>query len=111
MRPYRVYHEAQTTIEAIGRILADASLPASRRRSLSELRCAGAGGDQDIVYGSITGVPPETESLIVLQRKTVFVLNILQAADVRPTTQAMDAVERLESTLPELQRRWEKLRD
>jgi hypothetical protein len=48
------------------------------------------------MYGSIYETAPENETVVGLQRKFLFLLKIFQAADARPTEQAMGAVERLE---------------
>ena len=76
---------------------------------LAALRGSGAVGDPDIVYGSATRVPPDQETLVGLQEKALFVLNVLQGADVRPTTQAIAAAEALEQTMAALVIRWEAI--
>jgi len=94
------YLELARAREAIDAELADETLPASRREELQQLRGAGAPGDADITYGSI--YESDTETIVSLQGKLQYVLNVLQSADARPTTQAMDAVQRLEAAAAEL---------
>ena len=109
---YRGYHEAQDLREAIDAALAppaDAST-ATRRAVLDALRGQGSPGDPDVLYGSITAVPGDVETVVGLQEKFLFVLNLLQAADARPTTQAQAAVPALQQTLASLEQRWRSAR-
>ena len=82
----------------------------SRSKALAALAGNGAPGDPDILYGSIYEAPVAEETLAGLQYKFLHLQNILQGADARPTSQAMDAVWKLEQTLSGLKERWEKLR-
>ncbi len=107
---YRVYHSAQDMVESIDRVLADPSISESRRSGLSALRGQGASGDPDIVYGSAYAAAPEDESLVGFQEKALFILNVLQGADVRPTSQTMEGADAIERTLSALMNRWEGLR-
>ena len=107
---YEAYHSVQTMVEAIDSILSDPSVSTATRGGLTALRGSGAAGDPDIVYGSIYAASPEEETLVGFQRKTLFVLNVLQGADARPTKQAMDAVRFLESSLQSLATRWGAMR-
>ncbi len=75
------------------------------RTEALELRGGGMPGDQDIVYGSITSVPADEENVVALQEKLIFVLNLLQAADARPTGQAIGAVTKLRETAGVLSQR------
>ena len=45
-----------------------------------------------------------------LQQKFLYMLKLLQQADARPTSQALDAVEKLQERLRFLVRRWEELK-
>ena len=96
---YRGYLEAQQLREAI-----DAKAP-DARTALMALRGEGQPGDQDILYGSITAVPAERETIVGLQNKFLFMLNLLQGADAKPTPQALAAVAELQETLNVLQSR------
>jgi hypothetical protein len=48
--------------------------------------------------------------VVGLQEKLLHMLNLLQAADAKPTTQARDAVAALQATLAVLETRWAALR-
>ncbi len=54
--------------------------------------------------------PVARETVVSLQHKLLFLLNILQGADARPTSQATAASLQLLETLAGLKARWETLR-
>jgi photosystem II stability/assembly factor-like uncharacterized protein len=89
-------------------------VPATSRTVRQQARAAFRGddepGDPDILYESITRVDPERETLVGLQHKFLFLLNLLQGADARPTPQAESAVRALEETMAGMERRWAALK-
>lgn len=103
------YLRAQEIREAIDDLLAHTTDEA-QREALMALRGAGAPGDPDIVYGSIYQTPADEETVVGLQHKLLFLLNLLQSADARPTSQAMAGVRALQETLHALTERWDTLR-
>ncbi len=82
-----------------------ASATTARRDALLRLRGAGEAGNPDTNYGSITASPPDQETIVSLQEKLVFMLKLLQQADARPTTQAIEAVNALLARLGDLEAR------
>jgi len=109
MACHRDYLRAQALREAIDGAVA-AGVSAQRRTALNALRGVGSPGAGDVLYGSIAEVAAEEETVVGLQEKLLFMLELLQGADARPTTQAVDAVRRLGEVLPALERRWAALR-
>lgn len=108
---YRGYHRAQDLREAIDAALqGGAGADAAREKALRALRGVGAPSEPDLLYGSITAVPDEQETVVGLQQKFLYVLSLLQSADARPTTQAREAVPALERTLAALEARRAALR-
>jgi photosystem II stability/assembly factor-like uncharacterized protein len=101
---YRGYHEAQAIREAID------ARPAAERATLMALRGTGEPGDEDVLYGSVTAVTPERETIVGLQQKFLYMLNLLQGADAKPTPQALAAVAQLQKTLAAVKDRWNTLR-
>jgi hypothetical protein len=69
------------------------------------LRGDGEPEDADVLYGSITAVSPQQETVVGLQQKFIFMMNVLQGADARPTPQALAAVTELQKTLSTLKAR------
>jgi hypothetical protein len=100
---YRGYLEAQKIREAID------ALPSERRETLIPFRGEGAPEDPDTLYGSIIEGPPEKETVVGLQQKFLYMLKLLQQSDARPTSQALDAVAKLQERLGFLERRWKEL--
>ena len=90
--------------DRIDAALEGASGPARDR--LIALRGSGEAENPNISYGSITASPLADETVVGLQEKLVYMLKILQAADARPTTQALDAVAALMLRLEELEARY-----
>ena len=101
---YRAYHELQAIREAID------ARPAAARQALASLRGAGSPGDQDVLYGSITAVAADRETVVGLQQKFLFMMTLVQGADVKPTPQALAGIQALERTLGALKTRWETSR-
>jgi photosystem II stability/assembly factor-like uncharacterized protein len=97
---YRGYLEAQDIRDAID------ARPAADRPKLMALRGNGEPDDQDVLYGSITAVAPERETVVGLQEKFLYMLNLLQGADAAPTGQALTAVAELQKTLTAMKARW-----
>jgi len=107
MACYRSYLQAQELRERIDETLKN---DAGRREEIATLRGSDTPGDPDILYGSIYETPASEETVVGLQHKLLFLLNILQGADARPTQQALEAVQKLQDTLRALEQRWEALR-
>ncbi|MCB0716893.1 MAG: glycoside hydrolase [Bacteroidetes bacterium] len=123
MRLYDTFVTLSGTRQAIDATLAsiDANLGsagATRKAALEKdrqrfaaLRGRGLPGDEDIVYGSIYAVDPSEETVVGLQQKLIYMINVLQAADVRPTIQARRAVEQLTASADMLVKRAQALLD
>jgi photosystem II stability/assembly factor-like uncharacterized protein len=105
---YRGANRANQVRTAIDAAVAKGPAAASRDALLA-LRGQGLAGEQDILYDSITSVPDSDETAVGLQGKFLFMLNLLQAADARPTAQAREAVQALEKTLEALESRLARL--
>ncbi len=97
---YDAYHELQAIHEAI-----DANTNASS--AARALRGNGSVGDPDTMYGSITHTPADRETVVGLQHKFLFMMNLIQANDNKPTSQSIQGVETLKKTLEEIKNRWE----
>jgi hypothetical protein len=109
MACYRGADRAQEIRAAIDSALRSVGNDGARREALERLRGAGMPGDPDVLYDSITAVAEGDETTVDVQQKFLYLLNLLQAADARPTTQTAEAVRALEKTLDGLSRRWQQL--
>ncbi len=103
MACYTAYHELQDLVEEI-----DAMNDAGENQL--DFRGEGSVGDPDTMYGSIRHVDAGDETLVGLQNKFLFMLNLIQAADVKPTTQTIAAVEKLQETKEGMMLRWEGMK-
>ncbi len=101
---YRGYVAAQKLRDTIDTAL-QGTADAARRTELQKLRGVGQPGDQDVQYGSITVAAEGEETVVGLQEKFLYVLNLLQAADAPPTSQAAAAVSALQKALAALEKR------
>jgi hypothetical protein len=109
MACYRAYLRLQGLRERLEDALrpgAGQAIDAARRAALETLRGEGLPGDPDIMYESIVAVPAAEETVVGLQDKCLFMLNLLQQADARPTTQARTAVAALQASADALEARW-----
>jgi len=99
---YDAYHELEefrVTIDGMSR-------PSEQ---LLAFRGNGSAGDPDTMYGSITHTPVDRETVVGLQHKFLFMMNLLQSADVMPTQQTQAGVKELQKTLEGMKARWERL--
>jgi hypothetical protein len=62
------------------------------------------------LYGSIYDTPTEQETVVGLQEKFLYMLHLLQTADVRPTPQAMESVQKLQELLGILGKKYAAMR-
>ncbi len=109
MLAYDRYLDLQRLRDEVDAMLEAEGLATDRRDELRQIRGAGAPGNPDITYGSITAVPADRETIVGLQGKLLFALNVLQSADARPTTQAMHAVRVLVESADSLEARLQVL--
>ena len=81
-----------------------------KKPSLAALALLGTGSprDQDMLYGSIRAVSPEKETIIGLQNKLIYMMNVLQSSDVNPTSQAQNGVKDLLDVVMNLKVRLKK---
>jgi photosystem II stability/assembly factor-like uncharacterized protein len=107
---HRGYQRAQEVRDAIDAWLKRTGIDAGRRSALQALRGEGMPGGPDIMYGSIYVEPDAKASVVGLQEKLLHMLNLLQAADAKPTVQAREAVAALQKSLAALEVRWAALR-
>ncbi len=113
MTCYRDYLRLQELRDAIDTVLArgvSGPFGPAREAAMRRLRGRGEPALPDILYGSITAVPPDEETVVDLQEKLLYMLDVLQSADARPTSQGEAAVRDLHALVPVLRRRWESLR-
>ncbi|MEZ5043198.1 MAG: glycoside hydrolase [Saprospiraceae bacterium] len=105
---YQTYLAAQQIRQAIDQKLAGKVAPA-HRDALAALRGNGDPDSPDFLYGSIRAAAPGSETIVGLQENLLYLLNVLQSADARPTTQLMEGVLAMKKVLDGLDQRWKVL--
>ncbi len=110
---YRAYLRLQSLRDSIDTVIARGGSgvrAAARVVAMHRLRGRGEPSLPDILYGSITAVAPDEETVVGLQEKLLYMMDLLQSADARPTSQAAHAVRELQGLVPVLEQRWATLR-
>ena len=110
---YRGYLRLQKMRESIDALLQNRAMlkkNAQREELLKALRGSGLPGNPDLLYGSITVTSIAKETIVGLQNKFLYLMNVLQSVEARPTQQAIAGVRALEEIVEALSKRWEALR-
>ena len=110
MATYRGYLRLQRCRDEIDDALKRSDMDAGRRTGMRALRGEGLPGDQDFMYSAIYAEADAKESIVGLQEKFLYMLNVLQAADAKPTTAQREGVTALQKSLAFLEERWKALR-
>jgi len=109
MQCYGAYHELQKMRESIEEQLnGKKKLKKAQYTSLRDMIGVGAPENPDIMYGSITESANET--IVGLQDKFLHMQLVLQNADVKPTSQAIEGVKRLLAIKGEMEKKREGLK-
>ncbi|MEM6377301.1 MAG: hypothetical protein AAF705_03755 [Bacteroidota bacterium] len=110
MACYEAYHELQDLYKSITDYKEKTRLSQKQLMTIDALLGGGPIGDQDILYGNIRKVAIEKQSIRGLQAHFLFMQNLFQAADMAPTLQSKNAVQRLQNQLLGLKERWEQMK-
>lgn len=111
MMCYNAYSQLQDLREAIdAKLNGSKKLKKTQYENLVALRGEGKPENPDIMYGSISEKPIDKESVVGLQDKFLHMQLLFQSADEKPTTQAMDAVKKLQGIMEGLKKRWDGLK-
>lgn len=111
MMCYNAYSQLQDLREAIdAKLNGSKKLKKAQYENLVALRGEGKPENPDIMYGSISEKPIDKESVVGLQDKFLHMQLLFQIADEKPTTQAMDAVKKLQGIMEGLKKRWDGLK-
>ena len=111
MQCYDGYHVLQEIREKVDSyyLTPEAGMSAEDKKRVFKFRGQGSPSGGDILYGSIKEATLDDESIVGLQHKFLFMLNLLQSADAKPTSQAVEAVQKLTTRLEEMQRKWKRM--
>jgi hypothetical protein len=108
---HKAYQELEAIRETIDKKLNDAKAKwaKGKKDQVIALRGSGSPDNPDVMYGSISEVPLDQETIVGLQDKLLHMMAVLQSADVKPTTQALQAVNKLKARKDEMINRWKTL--
>jgi photosystem II stability/assembly factor-like uncharacterized protein len=106
MQCYTNYETLQVIRESIDKMLTAKS---SRQDALLKFRGQGAPNDGDIIYGSIYESELENETIVGLQSKLLYLLNVLQNADAKPTLKTQEASGILNKRVTEMASIWKSV--
>ena len=105
---YRGYNQIQGLRDMIDAKLAEPKMkwPKGKKELVQTFRGNGLPDNPDLLYGSISENSIENETLVSLQDKLLYMLAVLQSADEKPTTQAIEAVNKLSKRTEEMLAKW-----
>jgi len=103
MQSYRNYEKLQDIREAID---------TNKNATTAQLKYRGRGAPNDgnPLYGSIYNTELTNETLVSLQSKLLFLLNILQGSDTKPTLKTQEASKMLDKRVQEMESIWKTLK-
>ncbi len=108
---YASYNALQDIRETIDqRLSSGEKLRKSTKEAFEKFRGNGAPDAGDMLYGSIRAATLENETLVGLQEKFLFLIDVLQSADAHPTSQTQAAVQSLAQRTKEMVTRWNGLK-
>jgi hypothetical protein len=109
---YQNYQKLQMIREEANALLTNSKTKwkANEKETLQALIGAGEPQASDVLYGSVRETPLDKETMKGLQEKYLYLLNVLQSADVKPTTQAIQGIEKLRAVYEGLNQRWNVLK-
>lgn len=103
---YENYQDLHSMKLKIDEILSDTT---STNTALEKFRGKGDAEDGDIMYGSISKSSLEDETLVGLQTKLLYILQVLQSSDARPTEATRNAISALSDRFEEMKEKFDKL--
>jgi photosystem II stability/assembly factor-like uncharacterized protein len=105
---YKAYNQLQKIRETIDEKVANPKTKwaKGKKEQVIAFRGNGSPDNPDVLYGSISASSLESETLVSLQEKLLFLMAVLQNADARPTDQAMAGVETLSKRVEEMVAKW-----
>jgi photosystem II stability/assembly factor-like uncharacterized protein len=108
LKCFNAYNELQSIRELIDKGLSDKKMKwvKGKKEQVEAFRGIGSPDNPDVEYGSIYESPLESETVVGLQDKMLFMMAIFQSADVKPTNQALIATEKLILRKDEMVKRW-----
>ncbi len=109
LRCYANYNKLQTIRESIDHKLATQNSKKELQTTLNNYRGSGVPQSGSFMYGSIRASDLADETLVGLQSKLLYLINVLQSADEMPTVKTTEAVNLLDIRVKELLNQWKMI--
>ena len=109
MEVYNTYSEIYSLHDGVLAKLESRKLRGKKRSTLLKFMGAGNPDNGDPLYGSINETALEAETLVGLQEKLLYLLVVLQNADVKPTEATQNAVKDLLKRKEEMLMKWQAI--
>jgi len=106
---YSNYNKLQTIRELIDSKIATQNLNKKSLTDLNNFRGNGQPRSISFFYGSIQASDLADETLVGLQSKLLYLIDILQSADAMPTAKTIEAVNLLDTRVMEVLNRWKMI--
>jgi hypothetical protein len=100
---YNNYDKLQGISESIDKMI---TTKRGEKDELLKFRGSGTPNNGDIIYGSIYESELASESIVGLQSKLLYLLNVLQNADAKPTVKTEEASSLLNKRVNEMEAAW-----
>ena len=111
MTAYDSYHQLQAIRDEIDKMKeGPKKWKKGQFDAVVALRGAGDPDGGDFLYGSITETTLEKETVVSLQHKMLFLVNVLQSADAAPTSQMKEAIGKLTQRAKDIAAAWAVLK-
>ena len=106
---YANYNKLQAIRESIDNKITNQNLKKKSLTALNKFKGNGQPRSISFYYGSIKASSLEDETLVGLQSKLLYLIDVLQSADAMPTTKTIEAVNVLDTRVKELLNKWESM--
>ncbi|MEZ4781580.1 MAG: glycoside hydrolase [Flavobacteriaceae bacterium] len=106
LQSHNNYETLQVIRESIDKILTN---EINKQTELQKFRGRGEPNDGDVIYGSIYESDLESETIVGLQSKLLYLMNVLQNADARPTIKTEEAANLLNKRVKEMENIWKSM--
>jgi len=106
LQSYNNYETLQVIRESIDKMLTN---EINKQTEIQKFRGRGEPNNGDVIYGSIYESDLESETIVGLQSKLLYLMNVLQNADARPTTKTEEAAGLLNKRVKEMENIWKSM--
>jgi photosystem II stability/assembly factor-like uncharacterized protein len=104
---YTNYEKLQVLRETLDEMLNNSNqLKSDKKDALLKFRGLGMPNNGDAIYGSISESELTNETIVGLQSKLLYIMNVVQNADEKPTSKTQEATSKLNQRTNEMIAKW-----